>query len=314
MPYLAVAGGPYIFIYKNLKGTFKFLIPPIDPNKDEINIWNELKDSKIEHQAAINRLQDLNAQRMDLSTRTYELLSLASDQAKIRYIEERKMNPVIISNFVVCMTTIKKVSGDDMSTPSQIVVGTECGLVYVIDHSGSKIIAKFRIPNIPFQIAALGAYDVDYRLHIAGRNNTIYTIKNGEVTSALITVTNNIVGLIRTDKSIIVGTMDACYHSYHPQGKKNFTIKLPAHITCMEYFDCSRTKNFRGTTIALKNGEVRLYNEKNLIHLFRYPENIFGIKFGKFGREDETLILITESGSLIVKVLQRNVNFDVKLN
>ena len=35
------------------------------------------------------------------------------------------------------------------------------------------------------------------------------------------------------------------------------------------------------------------------------------IKFGKFGREEESLVLITESGSLLIKVLQRNVNLDV---
>ena len=112
--------------------------------------------------------------------------------------------------------------------------------------------------------------------------------------------------------------MDNHMHSYHPQGKKNFSIKMPCQITCIELMDCKKSKNFKGIFVALKNSELRLYNEKILLNIlklqvkyFFIKEPIFGIKFGKFGREEESLVLITESGSLMIKVLQRNVNLDV---
>lgn len=59
MPYLAVAGGAYIFVYKHLKGTFKFLIPNVDPNQDELQIWTDLKENKMEIKDAINKLMEL---------------------------------------------------------------------------------------------------------------------------------------------------------------------------------------------------------------------------------------------------------------
>jgi len=59
VPYLAIAGGSYIFIYKNLKGTFKFSIPNIEPNAQEVQIWNELKDDKIDHSIVISKLQEM---------------------------------------------------------------------------------------------------------------------------------------------------------------------------------------------------------------------------------------------------------------
>lgn len=58
-PYLAVAGGSYIFIYKNLKGTFKFLIPNLDPPAKEVQIWNDLKDTKIEYKEGFAKLEEL---------------------------------------------------------------------------------------------------------------------------------------------------------------------------------------------------------------------------------------------------------------
>ena len=61
MPYLAVAGGSYIFVYKHLKGTFKFLIPSPEVNSTELQVWNDLKESKIEENEAINKLSDLKA-------------------------------------------------------------------------------------------------------------------------------------------------------------------------------------------------------------------------------------------------------------
>lgn len=79
------------------------------------------------------------------------------------------------------MTTLKKNSPDEPVSIAELIVGTESGYLYVVEHSGSKIINKFKINHIPHQITTLGAYDVDYRIHIAARNNCIYTIKNGEV-------------------------------------------------------------------------------------------------------------------------------------
>ena len=75
--------------------------------------------------------------------------------------------------------------------------------------------------------------------------------------------------IIRNEKSIVVATMDNHLHSYHPQGKKNFSIKLPAQITCLDLMDCKKSKNFKGVFVAMKNCELRLYNDKILINVLK---------------------------------------------
>ena len=39
---------------------------------------------------------------------------------------------------------------------------------------------------------------------------------------------------------------------------------------------------------------------------------VVGMRFGRFGREDGALILVSEGGALSVKILKRSVNFEVK--
>lgn len=305
IPYLAVAAGPYVFVYKNLKGTFKFLIPNIEPNHDELSIWNQLKENKIDIDTANRKLFELSKSNdnIELSTRTLELLSLKESTQQLQFIEDRRHIPIVISNYVVCMTTIKKNSFEDPTGTSLIVVGTECGLIYIIDHSGTKIISKFRIPNVPFQIVSYGTLDIEYRINVATRNGSIFAIKGGEVVQSVIEIGNKIISLLRLDKTIVVGSIDNYYHSFYLNGNKNFSISLPDSISCMESFDFKKGKYFKGVLIALKNYELRLYNDKQLLNVYKTIESIFSMRFGKFGADEDNLILISDSGSLMIKSL-----------
>ena len=37
-----------------------------------------------------------------------------------------------------------------------------------------------------------------------------------------------------------------------------------------------------------------------------------GLKFGRFGREDGVLLLVTQGGGLVIKILKRTVTFEAK--
>ncbi len=37
-----------------------------------------------------------------------------------------------------------------------------------------------------------------------------------------------------------------------------------------------------------------------------------GLKFGRFGREDGALLMVTQGGALVIKILKRTVNLDHK--
>ncbi len=37
-----------------------------------------------------------------------------------------------------------------------------------------------------------------------------------------------------------------------------------------------------------------------------------GLRFGRFGREDGALLMVTQGGALVIKILKRTVNFEPK--
>ena len=57
------------------------------------------------------------------------------------------------------------------------------------------------------------------------------------------------------------------------------------------------------TLAALKNGEVRIFNDKYHVHTLSIGEPVCGMKFGIFGREEGCLVVNTFSGALHVKIL-----------
>lgn len=59
VPFLAIAGISYIYIYKNMKGTFKLLIPKLEINQVEQAVWDELADEKLDNDQAITRLREI---------------------------------------------------------------------------------------------------------------------------------------------------------------------------------------------------------------------------------------------------------------
>lgn len=41
---LALASGPCVYVYKNLRPYFKFTLPPLPPNPVEQDLWNQAKE------------------------------------------------------------------------------------------------------------------------------------------------------------------------------------------------------------------------------------------------------------------------------
>ncbi|CAN0524356.1 unnamed protein product, partial [Ectocarpus sp. 8 AP-2014] len=47
-PAVAVAAGPYIFIYKNLRPYFKFTAPLVEPSDEELEIWTRYRKGDVD--------------------------------------------------------------------------------------------------------------------------------------------------------------------------------------------------------------------------------------------------------------------------
>jgi Bardet-Biedl syndrome 1 protein len=58
------------------------------------------------------------------------------------------------------------------------------------------------------------------------------------------------VGLLRTNKSVIVGCMNNTLVSYHIKGKKNFSIYLPSSIRTMELLSVQRQRMVKAVILV----------------------------------------------------------------
>ena len=54
------------------------------------------------------------------------------------------------------------------------------------------------------------------------------------------------------------------------------------------------------------------YKSSMLFVMHLTQDMITGLKFGRFGREDSTLVMSTKRGGLLVKILKRNAAFEDK--
>lgn len=70
------------------------------------------------------------------------------------------------------------------------------------------------------------------------------------------------------------------------------------------------TRGFQAVLVALANCEVQLYRDKNLLSSIRTPDVISSVRFGRYGREDGTLVMTTRGGGLMVKILKRTAAFE----
>ncbi len=84
------------------------------------------------------------------------------------------------------------------------------------------------------------------------------------------------------------------------KGKRYWKHLLPAQITAMCQIDY-RPKGFQAVAVALANNEIHLYKDKFLVDVIQVEENIYSMKFGRLGREDATLVMITKSKTFLIK-------------
>ena len=77
---------------------------------------------------------------------------------------------------------------------------------------------------------------------------------------------------------------------------------MPADIITMEVIDL-KSKGFKAVAVSLSIGQVRLYREKYLVDVVEAEGVVVGLRFGRFAREDGTLVMVTKGGWLMYPVL-----------
>ncbi|XP_047480253.1 Bardet-Biedl syndrome 1 protein-like [Penaeus chinensis] len=312
VPAVAVASGSYIYIYKNLRPYFKFTLPTLEVNPTEFDAWNQARDELLDVSMLYEILDSLRQEvgECGLTTRSQRFLMCPDHQSQVAFLDQHKGFLLKRQTVVTCFSTMKKSHAEDDAI-SCLVLGTESANIFILDPEAFTILNSMSLPSVPVFLSVSGLYDVEYRVIVACRNGHIYTLKRGtKVGRPTAELTSQPIGLLRRDKSIIVATMDQNLHSYNNKGKRLWTLKLPAPVMCMETLEI-RTLGLKLTGLGMSDHRVLIYRDKHLVDTIYTEDSVAAMKFGRFGREDNTLILVLKGGGMLVKILKRTARFDL---
>ncbi|XP_039625092.1 Bardet-Biedl syndrome 1 protein [Polypterus senegalus] len=310
-PAIAVASGPFIYVYKNLRPYFKFTLPPLEVNELEQEVWSQAREDKIDPMSLKEMLEGIrNKAQVPLSVRSLKFLMLEPQDME-SFVNMHKQQPIRRQTVITCIGTLKKNMADEDAV-SCLVIGTENMEIYVLDPEAFTILSKISLPSTPAFMDVTGQFDVEFRITVACRNGNIYILRrDSKKPKYCIELSSHAVGLVRVNKNIVVGCTQETLHGCTQKGKKLWTTYLPASIVTMGLMD-HKSRGFQAVLVGLANSEVHMYRDKNLVNIIKTQDVITSICFGKYGREDGSLIMTTKGGGLIIKILKRTAVFDEK--
>jgi len=319
LPAVAIASGACIFIYRNLRPYFKFTLPPLDIHPKEEEIWQDIVDSissgsgeQIEFAPVMEQLVELrDVQGVMLTPRSADMLTLSTRDAQLEFSTIAADHPLRHSTTITCMSVLSKTIDEEASVGC-LVLGLEVKQLMILSPDAHTIIAKVRLPSVPAFMCCTGTFSVEYRVFVACRHSVVCTVKNGELLKQRIELEYPPSCMITVDKSLLVGgakTIQAFTH----KGKRKWSLYLQAAVCEIEAVHAAGAKGSSSCfVVALSNGEVQLYNQRQLLDKFSVGERmITALKFGSYGREDGSLALAYKSGGLTLKIMPRHANLDV---
>lgn len=257
---VVAASGAFLFVYRNLRPFFKYVLPPLEINQVELEAWTRFRDGRIGIGTLEELLTNLGQEvgRRSLTARSKIFLNLESQDRKLSFAESHKPRPLKRFNVITCMISIKKTLSDSGS-PSCLVCGTESRDVFILEVDAFTILSQATLPEVPVFVNASGLYDVDFRLLWACRDGNIYVQKRGMTVGKLfIQLNSHPVGLVHLGSSIVVGTMDSCLHIFTSKGQRTWTMKQEASIITMEALFLER-HGFSLVAVSLSNRKILFY-------------------------------------------------------
>lgn len=307
-PALALASGPCVYVYKNLRPYFKFSLPDLPPNPLEQDLWNQAKEDRIDPLTLKEMLEGIREKaEVPLSVQSLRFLQLELRDMEA-FVNQHKSKPIRRQTVITTMATLKKNLADEDAV-SCLVLGTENKELLVLDPGAFTILAQMSLPSVPVFLEVSGQFDVEFRLAAACRNGNIYMLRrDSKRPKYCIELSAQPVGLVRVHKILVVGSNQDSLHGFTHKGKKLWTVPMPAAILTMNLLE-QQSRGLQAVMAGLANGEVRIYHDKALLNVIRTPDAVTSLCFGRYGREDNTLIMTTRGGGLLIKILKRTAVF-----
>ncbi|KAJ3215532.1 Bardet-Biedl syndrome 1 protein [Dinochytrium kinnereticum] len=316
---LALASGPSIYMYRNRQPFYKFSLPAVSPDPMEAEVWSNLAEAAggvlegdgmdpVVIESAFFRLTHLRElANVFLTERSRRFLVVGGEERE-GFVRRSVGFPLVVEPVITCMTTLPR-SNNPTNPIGCLVIGSEERVVYIISPPNYSIIEKFQLSSPVVFLSTWGCYeDGGYRIAAACRDNHVYMVAP-DICYRIIQVQVPACGLILFEKSIVVACMNHSVYSYHLKGRLLFVRAMPAPIVAL----CDAKypeKSLNGYVVALMNGEVRLYSDRNFVTAVYLNQPAVGIRFGVFGRESGALVMVQKDGALTVKILKRQANLE----
>lgn len=315
LPAVAIASGACIFIYRKLQPYFKFTLPPLDIHPKEQQIWETLvawmQSDEGQHLAlyleqAVAELTELrDTQGVMLTPRSGDLIAL-NREARMEFCMLSAEQPLRHTTTITCMSVLHKTSEEEQSIGC-LVLGLEIKQLMILSPDAYTIIVKVRLPSVPAFMCCVGTYAVEYRVFIACRHSIVCTVKNGELLEQRIELEHPPCCMITIGKTLLVGGSKTI-QAYSYEGKRKWGLDLTASVSEMAAVPSGGAHSSTDCFIAaLANGNVNMYNQRQLITAFSVGDKIItGIKFGSYGREEGSLAIAYKSGGVNVRIMRRH--------
>ena len=309
-PAVIVASGASLYVYKNMRPYYKYNLPFLKVNTEEATLWNKASASEIDASALAHGLSNLKKKLplSSLTTQTNYFLQLKSDAEAQEFIESNKNKIVRRETVVTCLSTIKKSVNEDDAI-SAVVVGTENKQVMIIDSEAYTVLQTYDVPSVPSLLNVSGVFAVDFRLFVACRDGKVYMLrKDSSEAKSFLELNSHVVGIERVFKQFMVALMDQSFSCYSMKGKLIWSMDMPCSIMCTALMD-HKTKGFKAVMVGLENSEVRVFRDKNLVDTIVLSDSPQALCFGKYGRENSSLVAVLKSGALQVLVMKRTCEY-----
>jgi Bardet-Biedl syndrome 1 protein len=304
---VAIAAGPSVYIYRNLRPYLRFGVPPLEIAEAESSAWTKFRAEQLTHDALLETLSAALRGGTRLSARSLNLIEFATDAERREYADSQKALPLVQETVVTCIATMFR-SVEEPGASQCLVLGTENREVLILNAEANAIKVRVRLPSVPVSLAVSGTFDVGYRIVVACRSAALHTIKGGELLGSSIELEALPVDVVFVDaKTLAVACMNSTIHTFSVKGKKTGMIRTSAPVACIEPMALARASNFRGFIAATRDGQVRVYSGTAVVSRFETENPVLAMRFGPYGREDSALVLLHRSGALTVRMLPRRV-------
>ncbi|XP_021208923.2 Bardet-Biedl syndrome 1 protein isoform X1 [Bombyx mori] len=315
MPIIAVAFSSAVYLYRNMKFFYKYLLPSVDLSVHEMDVWKQLINSENQTPEMITILQE-NLKAIPpkiLSLQSQNFLALTLDQ-QLEYLEQAAELPMWKPPEITCISTLKMNSIDQYSV-SCLVVGTEDGYIIILDPQTFTTLSQAKLcpmKKTPYRMITTGLYNVDYRITVASREKSVCLLKRESTEGRILFNTEEhiiSIEVITADESIIVICTDNTMSCYTKKGKKQWCVNLehrPISMTLVPVLHLGVTL----VGVALTSGHVHFYEGKARLDTLFVRDVASVMRFGRLGQEEHVLIVVTGSGNLMLKILKRTADFN----